>query len=35
MELQRIFAKDTQEAMAKVHALYGNDTLVVSNKKAR
>ncbi len=35
MELQRILAKDTQEAMAKVHALYGNDALVVSNKKAR
>jgi hypothetical protein len=35
MELQRILAKDTQEAMAKVHALYGNDALVISNKKAR
>ena len=34
MELQRILAKDTREAMAKVHALYGNDALVVSNKKA-
>lgn len=35
MELQRILAKDTREAMAKVHALYGDDALVISNKKAR
>lgn len=35
MELQRILAKDTREAMAKVHALYGSDALVISNKKAR
>ena len=30
MELQRILAKDTREAMAKVHALYGDDALVIS-----
>ena len=35
MELQRILAKDTREAMAKVHALYGDDALVISNKEAR
>jgi flagellar biosynthesis GTPase FlhF len=35
MELQRILAKDTREAMAKVHAIYGDDALVISNKKAR
>ena len=35
MELQRILAKDTREAMAKVHALYGDDALIISNKKAR
>ncbi|MDG1473617.1 MAG: hypothetical protein P8Q37_01855, partial [Porticoccaceae bacterium] len=35
MELQRILAKDTRSAMEQVHALYGSDALVVSNKKAK
>ena len=35
MELQRILARDTREGIAKIHALYGDDALVISNKKAR
>lgn len=34
MELQRILAKDSRAAMDKVLELYGQDALVVSNKKA-
>ena len=34
MELQRILAKDSRAAMDKVFELYGQDALVVSNKKA-
>ena len=35
MELQRILAKDSRSAMEQVHALYGKDALVVSNKRAK
>jgi flagellar biosynthesis protein FlhF len=35
MELQRILAKDSRTAMEQVHAKFGKDALVVSNKRAR
>ena len=35
MELQRVLAADSRSAMEKVIQLYGNDALVVSNKKAK
>ena len=35
MELQRILAKDSRSAMEQVHTLYGDDALVVSNKRAK
>ena len=35
MELQRILAKDSRTAMEQVHAKFGRDALVVSNKRAR
>jgi flagellar biosynthesis GTPase FlhF len=35
MELQRILAKDSRTAMEQVHARFGKDALVVSNKRAR
>lgn len=34
MELQRVLAHDTRKAMEKVYELYGEDAMVVSNKKA-
>ncbi|MDG1486192.1 MAG: hypothetical protein P8Q25_07655 [Porticoccaceae bacterium] len=34
MELQRVLAADSRSAMEQVVELYGNDALVVSNKKA-
>ncbi|MDC0004556.1 hypothetical protein OAE19_09205 [Porticoccaceae bacterium] len=35
MELQRVLAEDTRRAMEKVIHLYGEDALVVSNKRAK
>ncbi len=35
MELQRVLANDTRKAMEKVYELYGEDAMVVSNKKAQ
>ena len=35
MELQRVLAADSRSAMERVVQLYGNDALVVSNKKAK
>ena len=35
MELQRVLAHDTRKAMEKVYELYGEDAMVVSNKKAQ
>lgn len=34
MQLQRVLAHNTREALDQVHRLYGEDALVVSNKKA-
>ena len=35
MELQRILAKDSRAAMDQVNRLYGQDALVISNKRTR
>ncbi len=35
MELQRILAKDSRSAMDQVHKLFGQDALVISNKRAK
>ena len=35
MELQRVLAKDSRAAMDQVHKLYGQDALVISNKRAK
>lgn len=35
MELQRILAKDSRAAMDQVNKLYGQDALVISNKRTR
>ena len=35
MELQRVLAHDTRKAMEKVYELYGENAMVVSNKKAQ
>jgi flagellar biosynthesis protein FlhF len=34
MQLQRVLAHNTREALDQVHRLYGEDALVISNKKA-
>ena len=35
MDLQRVLAHDTRKAMEKVYELYGENAMVVSNKKAQ
>ena len=35
MELQRILAKDSRSAMDQVNKLFGQDALVISNKRAK